>query len=159
MLPTWRIWWAPNNASKWQMGFNSVFRGLVGRSTIVHSDCVEESGKIFVCEKLHQWLVSRCFLLRLFALTPHGSLYHFLIYALSLSVYVLWLVFCLLFKYWFFPYWNITFVLRLLPLIATYQFISLNLRPLISGFMPFGWFICGFFFVGISSLFYVHVFR
>jgi hypothetical protein len=25
---TWRIWWAPNNASRWQMGFNSVFKGL-----------------------------------------------------------------------------------------------------------------------------------
>jgi hypothetical protein len=26
----WRIWWAPNNASKWQMGFNSAFKGLTG---------------------------------------------------------------------------------------------------------------------------------
>jgi len=25
---TWKIWWAPNNASKWQMGFNSAFKGL-----------------------------------------------------------------------------------------------------------------------------------
>jgi len=25
---TWRIWWAPNNASKWQMGFNLAFKGL-----------------------------------------------------------------------------------------------------------------------------------
>jgi len=25
---TWRILWAPNNASKWQMGFNSAFKGL-----------------------------------------------------------------------------------------------------------------------------------
>jgi hypothetical protein len=25
----WRIWWAPNNASKWQMGFNSAFKGLI----------------------------------------------------------------------------------------------------------------------------------
>ena len=24
----WRIWWAPNNASRWQMGFNSAFEGL-----------------------------------------------------------------------------------------------------------------------------------
>jgi len=24
----WRIWWAPNNASKWQVGFNSAFKGL-----------------------------------------------------------------------------------------------------------------------------------
>jgi hypothetical protein len=27
-LLTWRIWWASNNASNWQMGFNWVFRGL-----------------------------------------------------------------------------------------------------------------------------------
>jgi hypothetical protein len=25
---TWRIWRAPTNASKWQMGFNSAFKGL-----------------------------------------------------------------------------------------------------------------------------------
>jgi len=24
----WRIWWAPNNASKWQMGINSPIKGL-----------------------------------------------------------------------------------------------------------------------------------
>jgi hypothetical protein len=28
-LLTWRIWWASNNASKWQMGFNSAFKGLM----------------------------------------------------------------------------------------------------------------------------------
>jgi len=27
ILLTWRIWWAPNNASKLQMGFNSMFKG------------------------------------------------------------------------------------------------------------------------------------
>ena len=25
---TWRIWWAPNNASRWQIGFNLEFKGL-----------------------------------------------------------------------------------------------------------------------------------
>ena len=30
-LLTWRIWWAPNNASKGQMGFNSARKGLSGR--------------------------------------------------------------------------------------------------------------------------------
>ena len=29
ILLTLRIWWAPNNASKWQMGFNSAFKGLI----------------------------------------------------------------------------------------------------------------------------------
>jgi len=28
ILLTWRKWWDPNNASKWQMGFNSTFKGL-----------------------------------------------------------------------------------------------------------------------------------
>jgi len=26
---TWKIWWAPNNASRWRMGFNSAFKALV----------------------------------------------------------------------------------------------------------------------------------
>ena len=29
ILLTWRIWWAPNNASKWQLGINSAFKGLI----------------------------------------------------------------------------------------------------------------------------------
>jgi len=28
ILLTWSIGWAPNNARKWQMGFNSAFKGL-----------------------------------------------------------------------------------------------------------------------------------
>jgi hypothetical protein len=28
ILLTWKIWCAPNNASKWQMVFNSEFKGL-----------------------------------------------------------------------------------------------------------------------------------
>jgi hypothetical protein len=28
ILLTWRIWWAPKNASRWQMEFNSAFKGL-----------------------------------------------------------------------------------------------------------------------------------
>jgi len=28
ILLKWRIWWAVNNASRWQMGFNSAFKGL-----------------------------------------------------------------------------------------------------------------------------------
>jgi len=28
ILLTLRIWWTPNNASRWQMGFNSAFKGL-----------------------------------------------------------------------------------------------------------------------------------
>jgi len=29
ILPTWRIRWAPNNASKWQTGFNLAFKGVI----------------------------------------------------------------------------------------------------------------------------------
>jgi hypothetical protein len=29
ILLTCRIWWAPNNASKWQMGFNLAFKGFM----------------------------------------------------------------------------------------------------------------------------------
>ena len=29
ILLTWRIWRAPNNASKWHMRFNSAFKGLI----------------------------------------------------------------------------------------------------------------------------------
>ena len=32
-LLTWRIWWAPNNASKGQMGFNSALKGLMNWTT------------------------------------------------------------------------------------------------------------------------------
>jgi hypothetical protein len=28
ILLTWKIWWAQNNASRWQMGFNSAFKEL-----------------------------------------------------------------------------------------------------------------------------------
>jgi hypothetical protein len=31
ILLTWRIWWDPNNASKWQMGFNSAFKRLINK--------------------------------------------------------------------------------------------------------------------------------
>jgi hypothetical protein len=28
-LLTWTKWWAPASASKWQIGFNSAFKGLM----------------------------------------------------------------------------------------------------------------------------------
>jgi hypothetical protein len=36
ILLTWRIWWAPNKASKWQMGFNSAFEVLMRVSYVCH---------------------------------------------------------------------------------------------------------------------------
>jgi len=35
ILLTWRKWWTPNNASKWQMGFNSAFKGLTSAADTV----------------------------------------------------------------------------------------------------------------------------
>jgi len=29
ILLTWRIWWAPNNASGWHIGFNWAFEDLI----------------------------------------------------------------------------------------------------------------------------------
>jgi hypothetical protein len=37
ILLTWRIWWSPNNASKWQMEFNSAFKGLTSKPHIRRS--------------------------------------------------------------------------------------------------------------------------
>jgi hypothetical protein len=37
ILLTWRKWWTPNNASKWQMGFNSAFKGLMEVFVVIFS--------------------------------------------------------------------------------------------------------------------------
>jgi len=34
-LLTWIIWCVPNNANKWQMGYNSAFKGLTKISFII----------------------------------------------------------------------------------------------------------------------------
>jgi len=41
ILLTWKIWWAPNNASKWQMGFNSAFKGLMSILTLSTNPSVD----------------------------------------------------------------------------------------------------------------------
>jgi hypothetical protein len=38
----WRIWCAPNNARRWQMGFNSAFKGLTGSA-------IRVSGRNLLC--------------------------------------------------------------------------------------------------------------
>ena len=52
ILLTWRIWWAPNNANKWQMGLNSAFKGLIPihnavyekrNPLLVHTPCKDSS--------------------------------------------------------------------------------------------------------------------
>jgi len=41
ILLTWRKWWAPNNASKQQMGFNSAFKGLNAESSLTRLKLLE----------------------------------------------------------------------------------------------------------------------
>jgi hypothetical protein len=43
ILLTWIIWWAPNNASRWQMEFNSAFKGLILDTVLhlVYACCIE----------------------------------------------------------------------------------------------------------------------
>jgi hypothetical protein len=48
ILLTWRIGWAPNNASKWQMGFNSEFRGLKGQWLFNCACCVASNVGVIV---------------------------------------------------------------------------------------------------------------
>jgi len=47
ILLTCRIWWAPNNASKWQMGFNLVFKGLI----ITHNDAPKSVGLLWTSDQ------------------------------------------------------------------------------------------------------------
>jgi hypothetical protein len=51
ILLTWRIWWAPNNASRWQMGFNSEFKMLKNFDTLGKKTCkpTEWVGWVVLC--------------------------------------------------------------------------------------------------------------
>jgi len=46
ILLTWSIWRAPNNVSKWKMGFNSAFKGLLNNSVLASVKSVEFLRKI-----------------------------------------------------------------------------------------------------------------
>jgi hypothetical protein len=52
ILLTRRIWWAPNNASNWQMGFNSAFKGLNVFENVVPTNTLQsQKGELI---KLHE---------------------------------------------------------------------------------------------------------
>ena len=81
-LLTWRIWWAPTNASKWQMGFNSAFKGLrqkhcvltenwacftwmhwpslSGQHHILSSQLCTRSSSLLTAELSVRWLPTQC---------------------------------------------------------------------------------------------------
>ena len=49
ILLMWRIWWAPNNASRWQMWFNSAFKGVM-------TEChIKPKVVISVCHSFARW--------------------------------------------------------------------------------------------------------
>ena len=54
ILLTWRIWWAPNNASRWQMGFNSGFKGLNHRTQLPNCRFQQNIVKIIIYESDQQ---------------------------------------------------------------------------------------------------------
>ena len=58
-LLTWRIWWAPGNASKWQIGFNSAFKGLN-----VAGDSKTYAGLHTKCQILTRFVFSRKILIK-----------------------------------------------------------------------------------------------
>jgi hypothetical protein len=51
----WRIWWAPNNASRWQMGFNWAFKGLIVHGVDCH--CVSNA---FMTNTIRKIVNYRC---------------------------------------------------------------------------------------------------
>jgi hypothetical protein len=60
----WRIGWAPNNASKWQMGFKSAFKGLM-----LYMDHIFLFHQIQSCEGHKFWsciYYCFCFIMKVF---------------------------------------------------------------------------------------------
>ena len=54
ILLRWRKWWAPNNASRWRMGFNSAFKGL---NTLLQSYQSKSPNYVFVYKPVYwNWL-------------------------------------------------------------------------------------------------------
>jgi len=60
-LLMWRIWWAPNNVSRWQMGFNSAVKRLIiiimgGSKNLLCSEFPRAGKKIFfqICRQFGQ---------------------------------------------------------------------------------------------------------
>ena len=92
---TWRIWWVPNNASRWRMGFNSAFKGLKNRSAYAYVMTVfttTERIYWFGSSACHTWFsrwtkwtkTSVCYISRL---------QRFLVYLTTFSKCKIWMVY------------------------------------------------------------------
>jgi len=54
-LLTWRNGWAPNNASKWQMGFHLVFKGLSKKPEAQRPINDSQIHKVCVGKAVRKW--------------------------------------------------------------------------------------------------------
>jgi len=63
ILLTWRIWWAPNNASRWQMEFNSPFQVLKANDALTQGVLTTSKCKSFILGTKPQSNVPICLLL------------------------------------------------------------------------------------------------
>jgi len=82
----WRIWWAPNNARKWQMGFNSAFKGL--KQSL---EFCNESVSVSSIEVLTHSCSSSVLLLSDYVLNYSYILVSLWFYSFQLSVYLCYL--------------------------------------------------------------------
>jgi hypothetical protein len=60
ILLTWNIGWAPNNASKWQMEFNSAFKGLrsfwiATKCNLLSTDVSVKAASAFIAPHQTSW--------------------------------------------------------------------------------------------------------
>ena len=77
ILLTWRIWWAPNNARKWQMGFNSAFKGL-NKKICENNECSNIHHSIVAAKYIIMCLSeTNHFYTHLTAVTIFHSIIHF----------------------------------------------------------------------------------
>ena len=69
ILLMWRIWWAPNNASKWQMELNLAFKKLiqVGKCELCkfyylkdYSLSLHKEVRVFSLRGIHYWASATC---------------------------------------------------------------------------------------------------
>jgi len=93
ILLTRRIWWAPNSTNKWQLGFNSAFKGLIYLSEFIFTtQQMSDSLILFtsLCSNVAKWN-NNCYLL----LCQVSELYfHFFLHCIMcMKPYtILWLI-------------------------------------------------------------------
>ena len=57
ILLMWRIWWAPNNASRWQVGFISAFKWLMERKLLRLNYLYTSKGEVHIQVRIEEALL------------------------------------------------------------------------------------------------------